>query len=111
MTIAYYDTLSPLYDTYKLNLFAVHICAILAKTGVHMCDILQKYEKKHRFPWGKRCFFNHPLFCCKIHIALEQAEACFGFGLFINRRDVPLHHPPGDIQAVGNFLYAVLGRQ
>ena len=53
MTIAYYDTLLPLYDTYKLNLFAVHICAILAKTGVHMCDILQKYEKKTPFSPGK----------------------------------------------------------
>ena len=111
MTIAYYDTLSPLYDTYKLNLFAVHICAILAKTGVHMCDILQKYEKNTAFLRESGVLSNHPLFCCKIHIALEQAEACFGFGLFINRRDVPLHHPPGDIQAVGNFLYAVLGRQ
>lgn len=34
------------------------MCAILAEIGVHMCDILQKYEKKHRFPWGKRCFIK-----------------------------------------------------
>lgn len=29
--------------------------AILSKTVVHMCDILQKRTKKHRFPVRKRC--------------------------------------------------------
>ena len=69
----------------------------------------EKRAKKRRFRRGSGAPAEYISVFRKIHIPLEQAEPRFGLGLFINGCNVPLYHPPGNIQAVGYTLQVVFG--